>query len=376
MRAKVGEIRAFLNQVGEEDDEMEMASDGESEASGDEEVAAQGAIVPAPSEAAPAAAPVAAPAAAPAAAPPPAPVEVTATAVLDDPQTKTAYQRSLGKVNKQLALSNTECTRLKQANATLAHALRQRGIELPEGALYVSGTHDTHVPDATAGAGTGVPIAPPVVNTALAPGDFSFGMRMLHLPDTSTILQPKRFSIGAIRWPPLMDIYKQRRDFAPHTEKRAKQYLQFGLYDRRDSERKVTEHELKNEHGAVPTVNFKLFLVYDDNTDEVVTIDGLSECKRDQLASISEPNILGVLEAPLAHGKVTFKLRNLNVMSTQTEPAGRKFVYKLVCTHAEFKDKLYAMSPAFYNVSKSKVPQLEARPTRAAASTAVTVAAQ
>ena len=362
MRAKVGEIRAFLNQVGEEDDEMEMASDGESEASGDEEVAAQGAIVPAPSEAAPAAAPVAAPAAAPAAAPPPAPVEVTATAVLDDPQTKTAYQRSLGKVNKQLALSNTECTRLKQANATLAHALRQRGIELPEGALYVSGTHDTHVPDATAGAGTGVPLAPPVVERA--PLDAGRASRSAcacsTCPTRRPSCTPKRFGTDKDRWPHCLDIYNPKQDLAPCTEKRIRQFLQFQLYDKRDGLRQVTETHLRAAHEARdPVINFRLHLVYDDDPSTAVTIDNLAEYKCAKLTQLSMPNIIGTTEEPMCQGKVTFRISALYVMAGHTEPSGRKFRWRIECVAPRFTTELDAYSPGFYNVSKSKLKQLE-----------------
>ena len=367
VREKIREIKAFLDKVDAEDAVVDVEDEGESDASGDEEVVRGAAVLAAPAAAPAAAAAATAPAvAAPAVAAPAAALALTAQEEREkNPQTKTAYQRSLSKVGKQLTQANSECTRLKQANATLAHALRQSGTLIPEGALYVSGTHDEHQADATAGPGTGVPIVPLLTNRTLSPGDFPFGMRMLHLPDTTTIMSPKRFGIGSTRWPHLMDTFKAKKDFAPHTEKRAKQYLQFGLFDLRDGLRKVTEQNLRPDDGPTPLINFKLYLVYDDDLEEVVKLAGLNERKRAELVAIAEPNILGVLEAPLSSGKVLFKIRNLHVLSTQTEPAGRKFVYKLVCTHPTFKNKLFATSPAFYNVSKSKVPQLEARPGRA-----------
>ena len=217
------------------------------------------------------------------------------------------------------------------------------------------------MPDATAGAGTGVPLAPLVVDRAqLDTDEFPFEMRMLHLPDTSTLRAPKRFGTDKDRWPHCLDIYNPKQDLAPCTEKRIRQFLQFQLYDKRDGLRQVTETHLRAAHEARdPVINFRLHLVYDDDPSTAVTIDNLAEYKCAKLTQLSMPNIIGTTEEPMCQGKVTFRISALYVMAGHTEPSGRKFRWRIECVAPRFTTELDAYSPGFYNVSKSKLKQLE-----------------
>jgi hypothetical protein len=284
------------------------------------------------------------------------------------PLTKSSFENSLCKIRKQLQQANEENSRAGRANAILARALSKAHIPVPQEAIYCAGTYDQHTPGLTAGVGSGTPIVPVLANAVEIPtGGCRFGMRMLNLPDTTTISEPKRFpepSAGGARWPHLIDRYHHTNEFAPHTEKRAQQCVSFGLYDLMDSKRNVTEQELATDGRpvlATHPINFKLRLVYADDTAEDVTINSLKKAKRHHLTEVSEPNLLNSQVQPLNLGKVTFKINHLNVLSSQTNPANRKFVYLLECTDSVHKDNLSTLSPAFYNVSKSIIKQLEPR---------------
>jgi len=198
----------------------------------------------------------------------------------------------------------------------------------------------THTPDVGANAAA---IEPPRTQRAeLAPDEFAYDMRMMHVADTSAVMTPKRFGTKKARWPHCMDLYGPKKDdLSPCVEKRLKQFLQFQLYDKRDHARAVTENDLRTSEEPV---EFVLCLRYDDAPQIDVTLDNINQLEQKQ---------------PMVGGRVTFKLTHQFVMSGMTAPPHRKFCWFLKCTHPTFKDKLMEYSPGFYCISKSKLKQLE-----------------
>jgi len=271
----------------------------------------------------------------------------------------TKLRRQLETHKAQNVKTSNECARLKEANATLVHALRQNQIPVPEGAIMVAG----EVGSLSIVASALVPmtgIAPPPPDIEVPDGTMPFIMRMCNLPDTSGVISATRFELSSDRWPHTIQQYKRgKHSFAPHVEKRAKQNLKFAIFDKRNSKRVVTEKDLIPNEASREIVPFTLSLIYDDD-GEPVTMQSLCEVKRKTIATLSKPDIIGKGVEAMRNGCVAFQINNLYVLSSMTKPMHRKFRWKVVCTHPNFKDipEMSAESPGFYSVARSKTPQL------------------
>ena len=178
-------------------------------------------------------------------------------------------------------------------------------------------------------------------------------MRQLYLPDTSTITAATKFKLDGKVWPHAIATYERFQDaLAPIVECRARQHLDFQLYDRRDNKKKVTETVLKPGTGNNPIINFKLECVYDD-TGGLVTINSLAESKRGEIRALAVPETLnaGNLVAPMENGIVKFMITKLHFKSSMCCPIHRKFRWRIVAVEDEFSF-LNMQSPSFWVVSK------------------------
>ena len=242
---------------------------------------------------------------------------------------------------------------LREANATLAHALRQANLPIPVGAEITAGTLGEQLIAGNAPIMAG--IAPPSVDDVdipdNAPLSQRFCIRQCYLVDTSTITAATKFKLNGRVWPHAIATYERLQDvLAPVVECRARQVIQFQLYDRRDRTKKVTEMNLKPKSGG-GGVNFKLECVYDD-TGEKVTIASLAPEKRTTIRSLcSMPSLNNDWTVPMNNGQVRFVISTMNFKSSMTSPIHRKFRYKLTAVDSKFAF-LNTQSPSFYVVSK------------------------
>jgi hypothetical protein len=150
----------------------------------------------------------------------------------DDADNSTTAKKlaTLSRKNNNLAANITrvslENSRLREANATLCHALRQAQIPIPAGVQMVAQSVGAgHVKEVVP---TLTGIAPPPTDITEVPRDqIPFCIRMCHLPDTSTIMNATRFASNPIRWPHAIATYLRTREtLCCIVEKRSKQLLE------------------------------------------------------------------------------------------------------------------------------------------------------
>jgi len=285
-----------------------------------------------------------------------------AMAVVDEPPDPkdTTDRAKLGTVERKNRALKTQVTRvcssnssLREANATLCHALRQASIPIPPGCDMTAQTLGAQLVAGQQPVMAG--IAPPAPDKPNLPDDTPmkelFYMRQCWLPDTSTMTASTKFKLNGKVWPHAIATYQRLQDeLAPICEHAARQIVEFQLLDRRDRTKKVTELALKPDEQT-PRIHFKLECVYDD-TGEPVTIDNLMEKYRSGVSKLADPTALNNnWTVPMEKGRVKFVINKVFFMSGMTDPIHRKFRYNLTAVDEQFSF-LNASSPAFYIMSK------------------------
>jgi hypothetical protein len=243
---------------------------------------------------------------------------------------------------------------LREANATLCHALRQANMPIPPGCEQTANAIGEQLTAGQTPIMAGI-APPPPDNPALPDGTPMkdlYCLRQCWLPDTSTISAATKFKLTGKVWPHAIATYQRLRDdLAPICEHACRQIIEFQLIDRRDSTKKVTENVLKPDAGVTPIINFKLECVYDD-TNELVTIDSMHEKYKGNLRALADPTCFNQnWTVPMQSGRVKFQINKVFFMSGMSDPIHRKFRYKLTAVDRDFS-YLDSHSPAFWIMSK------------------------
>jgi hypothetical protein len=279
---------------------------------------------------------------------------------------KASNDRRIGALKAQVARVCASNSTLREANATLCHALRQSNLPIPAGAEQTAQALGEQIAAGQTPIMAG--IAPPAPDkpdlTEDTPMDQRYYLRQLYLPDTSTIQSSTKYKLNGNVWPHAIATYERRQDvLAPIVECRARQVIEFQLHDRKDCKKKVTERVLKPDSANLPIINFKLDCVYDD-TGEKVTIANLAQDKINGVRALANPTCLNQeWTVPMENGRVRFVITEIHFRSQMTDPIHRKFRYKLAAVNEEFSF-LNIQSPSFWVVSKvSKVTHKNVVPT-------------
>jgi len=288
-------------------------------------------------------------------------------ALADDELTSQAKcDRRIKMLRGQLREANEDLTRLRQCNAHLFFMLKEHNIPLPpdlQGAGEMAA--ERHVPalnDSRA-------------RTVEADDPFPFAMRQLHLADTLTVTEPKRFSSdnGPV-WPSVLGHYGRGKEgLVPINERCRQQWLEFQLVDLRDKNRVVTEHDLLDAlrlltadtrlPADADNVAFRLRLLFaDSETDEDVTMEALDQRRAASVSELLTPSSVLAKPKTLRDGKVLWVIREQNALSSMTL-THRQFVWLLECVDERFdtemRQKLKFRTRAYYQKGKDDVKQGE-----------------
>ena len=251
----------------------------------------------------------------------------------------------------------TDNSTLREANATLCHALRQGNLPIPAGAQQTAQALGQQLALTAAATPLMAGIAPPPPDDSSIATDAlikdTLCMRQLWLPDTSTLTASTKFKLNGRVWPHAICTYQRLQDdLAPCVEADSKQIIEFQLFDRRDRAKKVTEQTLAPQGGSMPIINFKLECVYDDG-GEPVTIQSLAADKRERVRQLADPTCFNNnWIVPMDKGRVKFVVNQIYFRSGMTNPIHRKFRYKLTAVDQQYAF-LNTHSPSFWVIAKA-----------------------
>ena len=274
----------------------------------------------------------------------------------------TAHQR-IREMNETIKLLKAHIQKLCTTNSeyrlalgAIVYACQQKEVELPKEALQMAGTL---APGFVEHAHRKiVRHAPSLARQVVTSSNFPIKLQMLNLPDTSTITSAIRFPTNPPRWPHAIGAYTRLGDqLVPLIETRARQIIEFGLYDPSQPDFKATETYLRQLcPNAATEIKFRLDLIFDESG--IVVTNAMLTTKPSVPVPLSSPVVLGMPHT-MSDGCVSIKITKLNALSINTTPRHRKFKYKLTCLDPALVrlGLLPVESPAFY--AQSKLPKMD-----------------
>lgn len=262
------------------------------------------------------------------------------------------YKRQIKALQQEKKAINTELARYKIALANSNHALIRNGHDIPEQAKVTGGIVDS---TEVANSQRSSQLFSDSITESIPVHEFPYRFDLTGIPDTSTIANDTKFPVKTTTFPHAVRVYQRTAEqLAPHVESRRPITLIWKLVNRRNTDVRCSERDLKIG-VASPKIYFRLRLVYaDDGTD--VTMENLAE-QGQHINALSEPNIICTAIERMQGGSVIFKIRTLNVLSSHTYPLHRKFRFELECIDQDLKKhgNMHASTFDFYSVARIRV---------------------